>query len=414
MVSNVSFSGKYGLGTYDIGMGLNSKDIDNVAKYVLGRELVVKQENPFDGMGLMVGITGLEQAWKIKNWVKYNKGTEGLLASEWAKVKDSYRFQKDVFGQKGYSIDALREIHSNSKTAEKTFESTIAQRKLEYYQKAFENKQYGLWNRIKSMFSGKSVEECAAEKVTGLRSEAAKLAEESTKLAKGVEASGEAVSFGTKALKCVKGNGLFAAIEGGLQLFTQVIPSFATLGAEKGFKQLGKSIVKTAASVGGWAVGAEIGAAIGSVIPGAGTVVGGAVGAIIGVVAGTLGSWAANKLATKVVGKDELEIAKEEKSEKLKAEAIKDPQAVQQLLAAAYQKIQEDPNSEDAKIAAKSINKLAESIQTNDNENNVQTAQNVNSGNNPYDMSSFIASKFNQSNTDIMDKDIMSMNLGIA
>lgn len=415
MVGNVSFNGGYGLSAANTASFVFSpKDIENLSKFIIGAEIQAKKESPLDGMSFLLGFTAIPELWKIKNWAQYNKGNEGLWNSQWGKVQDSYKLEREIFARQGYSVDALKEISANSKRADKVFEATMAAKKLEYYKTAFANKNYGLWAKFKAMISGKTAEEIAADKIKGLTDEATKLATESSSLAKGIEASGEAVGLGAKALKFVKGNALFAAIEGGVNLFTKVIPTFSQLGTGAGVKQLGKSTIKTAASVGGWAVGAEVGAAIGSVIPGAGTVFGGIAGALIGAVCGTIGSWAANKVVNNCI-KDELDIAKEKQAKIIKAKALKDPAARQQLLAAAYQKAQEDPNSEEAKIVANSINKLASSMDSTENMAYSPAGQNVNqNGYNPYVTNNLMANQMAQSNTNLMDKDIMSMNMGIA
>lgn len=143
--------------------------------------------------------------------------------------------------------------------------------------------------------------------------------------------------------KVFKGSGAggFAVIGGGIELATEVIPTFKELGAKAGIKQIGKSAVKVAADVGGWAVGAKAGAAagaaIGSIFPGVGTAIGAAIGTFLG---GFIGSWGAGKVAKAVTGPSEREKA-QAKQDKEQTEAIqqngKDLETLKQL---AYQKAQ--------------------------------------------------------------------------
>ncbi len=183
-----------------------------------------------------------------------------------------------------------------------------------------------------------------------------------------------------KCLKFIKGNALFIAIEGGLELITNVIPTFAKLGVGKGLKQTVKSTVKVAASVGGWAAGGAAGAAIGTLIGGPiGTVVGG----VLGLALGAIGGWITGKIAKAVVGKDELEIAREEEAKKLAEEASQNPEVAQQVLLTARQRLeQEGMNSEDAKIAAESINNITKAIPVPASTTTKTTAAYTNTANN--------------------------------
>lgn len=138
------------------------------------------------------------------------------------------------------------------------------------------------------------------------------------------------------------GAGFMAVIEGGLELFTEVIPAFKNGGAKSGIKQTGKSAVKVGASVGGWvagaAAGAKIGAVIGSVFPGAGTVIGG----VLGFAGGLLGSALFSGVAKKITGKSENEKLQEQQLEQQAALIASDTQAVNELNSAVASQIQSD------------------------------------------------------------------------
>ena len=139
-------------------------------------------------------------------------------------------------------------------------------------------------------------------------------------------------------LKGIKGNAGFAAISLGLGLLTDVVPAFG-LSTEKGFKQLGKTAVKTGCEVAGWAagsaLGAKAGAAIGSLCGPIGTVVGGA----IGLIGGFVGSFLASKAADKVVGPSEVELAEKETANQIAQQANSDSQALDELALASYEQL---------------------------------------------------------------------------
>ena len=151
------------------------------------------------------------------------------------------------------------------------------------------------------------------------------------------------------------------AIEGATQLFTEIIPAFKNGGVDSGVKQIGKSGLQVAGSVGGWVAGAKagsaIGAAIGSIFPGAGTAIGGAIGGIVG---GLLGSSVLTGVAKKITGKSENEIIKEEQLEAQAQMIASDTQSMQQLQNAVAQEIQLDMQdgelSEDSQKMMKYLN----------------------------------------------------------
>lgn len=161
-----------------------------------------------------------------------------------------------------------------------------------------------------------------------------------------------------KALKLFKGNGMFLGILAATSLFTDVLPAFG-LGADKGVKQVGKSAVKVGAEIGGWVVGAKAGAiagaAIGTMIPI--PVVGTVVGALCGLLGGIIGSNIAGKGAKAIVGKNEVEIAQDKQAKQIAKEAQKSPELMQELLAAAEGRMQQEGiDSPDAQAVLKIIN----------------------------------------------------------
>ena len=161
-----------------------------------------------------------------------------------------------------------------------------------------------------------------------------------------------------------QGGPAMLVIEGATETITNVYPTFKQLGVKAGMKQVGKSAVKTCASVGGWvagaALGTKLGAAIGSIIPGAGTAVGAVVGAAVGTICsllgGTIGSKLAKKGAEKIVGKDELVLAQERQAKQLAQQAQVDGNVLNQVVGAASERLnQEGVGTDDSKIAFTSL-----------------------------------------------------------
>lgn len=164
-------------------------------------------------------------------------------------------------------------------------------------------------------------------------------------------------------IKGIKGNAGFAIFSLGVGVVLDVIPAFQ-IGATEGFKQLGKTAMKTTAEVGGWAAGTALGAKAGAAV---GTCIGGpigtAVGTVLGAACGFLGSWLASKAADKVIGPNEVEIAQQKNSENL-AQASKDDAELQnEVVGQALQNLvanytENGELSDDDKIAKKSLEKV--------------------------------------------------------
>lgn len=164
-------------------------------------------------------------------------------------------------------------------------------------------------------------------------------------------------------IKGIKGNAGFAIFSLGVGVVLDVIPAFQ-IGATEGFKQLGKTAMKTTAEVGGWAAGTALGAKAGAAV---GTCIGGpigtAVGTVLGAACGFLGSWLASNAADKVIGPNEVEIAQQKNSENL-AQAAKDDANVQnEVVGQALQNLvanytENGELSDDDKIAKKSLEKV--------------------------------------------------------
>ena len=158
--------------------------------------------------------------------------------------------------------------------------------------------------------------------------------------------AGKGDKIGAKALRTVAkgahGGGLLTAgIEMAFEA-PEIGETYVKLGVAKGTKQLGKSAATATASAVGWVVGAKVGAIAGAKIggaigsffgPGPGTVIGGAIGSIIGVGCGIAGSWLCHKGMKSLMGKSELEKAKDENTLAL-AKDLKDSPEKQAQVAA--------------------------------------------------------------------------------
>lgn len=164
-------------------------------------------------------------------------------------------------------------------------------------------------------------------------------------------------------IKGIKGNAGFAIFSLGTGVVLDVIPAFQ-IGATEGFKQLGKTAMKTTAEVGGWAAGTALGAKAGAAI---GTCIGGpigtAVGTVLGAACGFLGSWLASKAADKIVGPSEVEIAQQKNSENLAQAAKDDAELQNEVVGQALQNLvanytENGELSDDDKIAKKSLEKV--------------------------------------------------------
>lgn len=394
MVSSISFGNKYGTSQY-------SRDLENVVKYATGTNIVTAEEGPFDGMGIMVGIGGAMEAFKGGQWLWSNrKDTKGA----WAKFSEEAKLQSKAFNEAGgwknaeaYKI-ALREHGAKtikelvptgdkftrlSKETQALYAEAQTAAELATKDPLKAKEAFKLANEKLALANAKASVEGVAIPAKGFWGQLSKGFKKITGLSRlDVELKSLATKspMTAKLLKYGKGNALFLAITGAVELFTQVIPAFS-LGSDKGVKQIGKSAVKTGASIGGWVVGSAIGAkggamagaAIGSVFPGVGTVIGGAIGSLVGLVGGCLGSWAATKMAKGVTGEDEVEKEKEKQAKLLADNASKSPEQAQQLMMTAAQKLQaEGTESEDAKIAFRSLQNLSPMM------------NNSKSGNNPF------------------------------
>ena len=166
------------------------------------------------------------------------------------------------------------------------------------------------------------------------------------------------------------GAGWMAVIDGALETFTQVIPTFQQVGTAAGLKQIAKSGTKVIAGTAGWVAGdvggRALGAAIGTFIcPGIGTAIGSFVGGFLG---GCLGSAIAGKVATSITGKSELELHNEKQTQQIAQQVDADVQTkialAQQALQQAEAILAQDPQNPEALAAKSSAEAILAGIQS--------------------------------------------------
>lgn len=392
---NVSNAASYG--KLNIEPKVKQKDIKTLVKYVNGESLNVKPDTfssaAKDGATNAVLFEGIPLALMMKrnkavggkfysdglrdlqNKVNVAKksgnlktfaGQIGEFQSEYEKLKASVKAEykanhglmskiKKLFG--GLSKETAEE--TTKKAVEKTAEKTVEKTAEKVVEKTVENvaentvKKTG-GNILKNAF--KKVFPKTSEKVAGKFAKTA-----GTKVSKGLGKVGGKLKGTMKS----SGAGAMIAYAGISEVITEVIPTFKELGAKKGIKQVGKSAVKVTANAAGYVAGAKLGGTIGTAIcPGIGT----AVGAAVGFIGGMIGSFVTGKIATSIVGKNEREIAKEQKEKSSVRQISKDNDKIKELQLAALQRIQEEAEmnggelSEDSQIVLKAIENIGEVV----------------------------------------------------
>lgn len=417
---SVGFNGMNNLGQY------SAKDIQILAKYGLGATLVEVSDSPFSAAALpFIGVMGIQQVWP---WLKENKKLDANKNwfQNWGQaIKDFNNTGNQEGGTK-----AMQEIRAAAGiadpkegyrvlTSRAAYSEGLQQHRLAKILESIpeDAKLEKITSEGKEVIKGFYSDARAAAKVGNLEAAEEALAK-ANNLAHG-EIPGFFGKFGKfvgkytgyssasgwfkklaaseespllrKILPCMKGVGGFAILTGVAEAF-QIIPTFFELGIGSGLKQTGKSIVKGAASIGGWfageAAGASLGAVIGTAVcPVVGTAAGAVIGGLVGIVGGFFGSWAAGKVADKVVGKNELDIAKEKQAQQLAKQAMVDPSTMQAVFGKVSKRLQEEGDSDDTRLAFKSLKNLGVDVSSAQAANQTQVAQSAPSfKGNPYAM----------------------------
>ena len=226
---------------------------------------------------------------------------KALLSGEGSFIK---RFGKYAI-QAEKTTDALSYVKSATKAEAKAIKLADKAKKLA------ENGKKSA--KVIAKAEAKSAE--AAAKALNKANDAQEMISKINQFGKVATKSGSKIGKFAKAKNFMKSSGLGIqlAFSGMSELFFEVVPTFKELGAEKGFKQLGKSAVKVLGDVVGYAGGQAIGAAIGTVLFSGIPVVGPFLGAALGFGVGMIGSTLAGKVTDKITGPSERTIAEKAK-----------------------------------------------------------------------------------------------------
>ena len=379
MTNNVNFNGNnayYGNVNFTGGTYYSPYDIQNLAKYATG---VAITHQPEMTMSSLVSSSAGNLAIQGLSWLKDNKGNyagaikaQGQAAQQLSQLyKSQDSFTKGV---KAVSCaTSSSQLLAAMPTAEKL--ATMSTKTQAMYQKAKIAAE--TLGQTGSTHAFKTANQLLCEANAAAAKEAGSAATGlwgKTKNALGFNKASAAIntaaaksSVGSACLNEFKaqGGGMMLVMEGATEVITNVVPTFKQLGAKAGMKQVGKSAVKTVASVGGWvagaAIGTKIGAAIGTALGPVGTACGGIIGAAVGsicsLVGGIFGSKLAKKGAEKIVGKDELVLAQEKQAAQLAQQAQVDGQTLNAVVGAASERLNaEGLSSKDAEIAYNSLN----------------------------------------------------------
>lgn len=353
--------------------------VNNLAKYVTGVTINKTGEASaiLPGVALMGGIQGGIWAWQ--NRKDYKGGFQKLKQN--AALRDNFINSTNKYNS-GKKFDKIKNKWAGAVeyTAKEELEATIQKLKNKYpnpeMQKILNTytqklgaqgvSYKALLNDLEKLEASTKLENYTA-KVTSQRASGSffRGLKDKTGITKLSTASKELAvsSKGFRTLmKGIKGNAGFAAFSLGVGVLTDVIPSFQ-LGTGKGFKQLGKTAVKTGFEVAGWAAGSAVGAKAGAAI---GTMVGGPVGTVIGgavgLVGGFLGSLLFSNVADKITGPSEVEKAQLEMAQQIKQNAMQNFNQLDTLAQEAYFKLLEHAASgslsEDDLTAKKSLEQL--------------------------------------------------------
>ncbi len=311
----------------------HAQTMNNLARYATGTAINRQEESSgvVSGTLFMGGISGATWAWKNRKGLK--AGWKNLAKE--AAARDNLIKSTNVV-PKGKAFSKVRNIWAGA--SKYVAQQEAAAESAKAAAKATSKAGKGFFGKTKNAL--------------GI-----------TKVSKFLTSTAAKHPKFASLLKGVKGNAGFAIFSLGIGVVTDVIPAFQ-IGATEGFKQLGKTAMKTTAEVGGWAAGTAIGAKAGAAI---GTCIGGpigtAVGGLVGAACGFLGSWLASKAADKVFGPSEAEIAQQKNSAELAAEATTDAKTQNAVIGQALQNLvanytENGKLSDDDKIAKRSLEKV--------------------------------------------------------
>lgn len=323
-----------------------SRNVNDLSKYVIGAT-INKQEEPsgiVSGAALMGGISG--SVWALKNRKDLKGGFQQLAKESQAQKALVNSTSNKLAG--ATEVTSKAELERLAEKAGKINKKTGLPKNEQLYKdiQAALKKGKNYTSNLKTIEQKQAFEalkaynaKVATQMANGSTLRTIKNATGITKLSRATkELAAKSGKFRTL-LKGVKGNAGFAAISLGIGVLSDVVPTFTQLGAEKGFKQLGKTVAKTGFEVAGWAAGAAAGAKLGAVVGSfcgpAGTVVGGA----IGLLGGFVGSFVASKLGDKIVGPSEIELAEEKTAKQIAKVANSNKEGLDELALASYEQL---------------------------------------------------------------------------
>ena len=370
------------------------KDLQILARYANGLQVKPKEEKITDGLDPMnlMSYPLTMSAFDGYQWLKTNKGNYKNAFKEVVKDAKSTNNILKNSGIKGVlrNVDA-QNVLSNIPVEEYT--KTLSKQTQDLYKQA-QNYAKGVTG---STGNAKNLLKKANQKLVEARAldyaEAAKTGGifNAIKNALGITA----VNNGLNKLavksptfsKCLdayrnEAGTFMLVVEGGMETAFNVVPTFKKLGAKRGFKQLGKSAITTLSSVAGWVAGSVLGSKVGSIIKAAtGNT---KVGALVGVFAdkacsyigGSIVQGLTSNASRKLVGKSELDKAKEEETNAIAEMAQNDEEVLQTLLEAANQRMEaEGTETEDYKLVQEACRNLIMSQQPSQMLNREQLAQ---------------------------------------
>ena len=335
------------------------KDLQVLARYANGLEVNPKKEKITDGLTVMniMSYPLTMSAYDGYRWVKNNKGN---YKEAFQKVTQEAKSINNVLKKTGVQ-GVLRNVDAKNVLAsipEEEYLNTLSSATKDLYKKAqsYATAAASTTGNIKGALkqanqhlteaNAAAYAERAAN-ATGIFSKV-KNALGITAVNKGLNNLAAKSPVFSKCLDAYRNeSGTFMLVlEGGMEAATNVVPTFKKLGAKRGFKQLGKSAATTVSSVAGWVAGSALGSKVGSIIKAAtGST---KAGAVLGVFAdkacsyigGSIVQHFASKGAQKLVGKSELEKAKEEEVNALAEMAQNDEEVLQALLVAANERME--------------------------------------------------------------------------
>ena len=370
------------------------KDLQILARYANGLQVKPKEEKITDGLDPMnlMSYPLTMSAFDGYQWLKANKGNYKNAFKEVVKDAKSTNNILKNSGIKGFlrNVDA-QNVLSNIPVEEYT--KTLSKQTQDLYKQA-QNYAKGVTG---STGNAKNLLKKANQKLVEARAldyaEAAKTGGifNGIKNALGITAVNKGLNkLAVKSptfSKCLdayrnEAGTFMLVVEGGMETAFNVVPTFKKLGAKRGFKQLGKSAITTLSSVAGWVAGSVLGSKVGSIIKAAtGNT---KVGALVGVFAdkacsyigGSIVQGLTSNASRKLVGKSELDKAKEEETNAIAEMAQNDEEVLQTLLEAANQRMEaEGTETEDYKLVQEACRNLIMSQQPSQMLNREQLAQ---------------------------------------